>query len=64
MLISVRRKNALLLAAVFAGHIITAVPQKSNESKPNFVILFADDVSSFMHKYYTDKSLCRSKQGN
>ena len=48
MFISTGHKKVLLFATLFVGHI-TAASQKSNESKPNFVILFADDVSSVTH---------------
>ena len=48
MFITIGHKKVLLFATLFVGHI-TAASQKSNEFKPNFVILFADDVSSFTH---------------
>ena len=41
---SCRLKEALLLAVV-ALNYVSGTPHKIKESKPNFVILFADDVS-------------------
>ena len=44
-----RLQIAVLLAALFASHVSGSPPRKFVETKPNFVILFTDDVS-FYHK--------------
>ena len=64
MFISAGHKKVLLLATLLVGHNITAASQKSNESKPNFVILFADDVSLLTHNIILTKYYNTYEQAN